>query len=247
MSMAACSLAGGPAVEPRRVATRIRRASVGRGHRIAEQRRAAPHATSSGSPSAATIGSASRRSASSTWANSSTPDGHRKHLKPSTPARASGASVGAIARHDAAPESDVDVAPAARRGALRLQASDGCRRRNAVERHVDDRRHAAGGRGARRVLEAFPLGSARLVDVHVGVDEAGQHDVCAGVQLRHACRAVDVSRRQPTMRPSRTSIVAGRTPSGRTTRSLRMARSTISFQLPASELPSGTADCDCRL
>ena len=46
--------------------------------------------TSSGRPSADSTGMTSSRSFSLTCGNSSTPDGQRKHLKPSTPAAASG-------------------------------------------------------------------------------------------------------------------------------------------------------------
>ena len=90
-----------------------------------------------------------------------------------------------VARHDAAPEADVDVTLAARRGPLRLQRRNSRRRRNAVERHVDNRRDAAGRRRARGRVEAFPVGAAGLVDVHVRVDDAGRdHEVAAVDDVR---------------------------------------------------------------
>ncbi len=42
---------------------------------------------------------------------------------------------------------------------------------DAVERHVGERRHTAGGRGTRRMREALPRGAAGLVDVHVRIHE----------------------------------------------------------------------------
>ena len=59
------------------------------------------------------------------------------------------------------------------------------------------------------VLEAFPVGAARLVDVDVGVDQPRQYNVCADVCLRHSYWSVvvfadrddapgaDVDRRRP--------------------------------------------------
>jgi hypothetical protein len=92
-----------------------------------------------------------------------------------------GVEVAGVAGDDAAPESDVDVASRVRRRALRLQRIDGRRGRHAVERHVDDRRHAARRRGPRRGVEAFPGRASGLVDVDVGVDDAGRHDEIARV------------------------------------------------------------------
>jgi hypothetical protein len=92
--------------------------------------------------------------------------------------------VADVAGHRAAPEAHVDVALAVRRRALDLQGGDVDGRRQAVERHVDDRRDAPGRGGTGRRGEALPLGAARLVDVDVGVDEPGQQDLVVG-QLEH--------------------------------------------------------------
>src|SRR5260221_11274115 len=62
-----------------------------------------------------------------------------------------------ISRNDAAPEADVDVTLASRSGALLLERGDRGRRGNAVERHVDNRRHASGRGRARGGVEALPL------------------------------------------------------------------------------------------
>ena len=81
-----------------------------------------------------------------------------------------------IARHRAAPEADIDEAFAVRTAALQRQRRpvDGGRYR--VQRHVEDRGDTTCGGRSRRGGETFPLGPSRLVDVHVGVDDAGdQH------------------------------------------------------------------------
>ncbi len=50
-----------------------------------------------------------------------------------------------------------------------------------VERHVDDARAAAGRQGAGAGSPALPMSSAGVVEVHVGVDHAGQHMQSRGV------------------------------------------------------------------
>ena len=51
-----------------------------------------------------------------------------------------------------------------------------CRRcRQTVERHIYQRRAAARGCGSRCGLKTFPLGSSRIVDVHVRIDKSGEN------------------------------------------------------------------------
>ena len=60
-------------------------------------------------------------------------------------------------------------------GAFGFERGDvGCGRQ-AIQWHVDEQSVAAGGSSARGGLEAFPLGAAGIVDVHVGIDEAGEN------------------------------------------------------------------------
>src|SRR5690606_41913164 len=66
-----------------------------------------------------------------------------------------GAQLVRVAGHGAAPEPDVDERLVARDLLLGLERLDVHRRRDRVERHVDDRRDAAGGRGPRRGREAL--------------------------------------------------------------------------------------------
>ena len=83
--------------------------------------------------------------------------------------------------HRAAPEADVDAAPALGGRPLGLR---GPRREVVagigVERHVEQGRHPAGRRGPGRAGEALPLRTAGLVDVHVRVDQAGQEHLVVG-------------------------------------------------------------------
>ena len=97
-----------------------------------------------------------------------------------------------VTGHDAAPERHVHVTASARRRSLLVQRRDGRRRGHAVERHVDDRRHAAGCRGARRGVEALPFGAAGFVDVHVRVDQTRQDDEIARIEEVAAIRAIVV-------------------------------------------------------
>ncbi len=100
--------------------------------------------------------------------------GREEALEPERAGGGERLQLARVARHDAAPESGVDRELTRHRAHLLAQRRGGGGRGHAVERHVDDRRHPAGRRRARRGAEALPLGAARLVDVHVGVDDAGQ-------------------------------------------------------------------------
>src|SRR5262249_37427704 len=101
--------------------------------------------------------------------------------------------VGTVAGDDAAPEPDVHVTLASRRSALLLEGVHGGRRGNTVERHVDDRGHTAGLRRARRRREPFPVSSAGLVDVDVGIDEPWQYEPVARVDRADTCEPFAVA------------------------------------------------------
>src|SRR6185312_6087821 len=90
------------------------------------------------------------------------------------------AQLAAVARDGTAPEADVDVGLARGDRPLGLERVDVDRRRDRVQRHVDQRGHPAGGRGPGRRVEALPFGAARFVDVHVRVDEPGDEDLPGG-------------------------------------------------------------------
>src|SRR4029077_6358136 len=73
-------------------------------------------------------------------------------------------------------ESHIDVALSASRITLGVQRINTRSGRNAVQRHVDDRRDPASCRRAPCRIEALPGGSAGFVDLHVRIHETGNHD-----------------------------------------------------------------------
>jgi hypothetical protein len=99
------------------------------------------------------------------------------------PGGVQGGQGAGVARDGAAPESDVHVELTA--GGVLLDRErvhvDG--RRQAVQWHVHDGGDPTGRRGPGGGGEALPLGAAGLVDVHVGVDQAGQQRHVAQVDL----------------------------------------------------------------
>ena len=97
--------------------------------------------------------------------------------------------------HRAAPEADVDVRRRCRRRPLDLESGCRRRRRQGVQRHVDDRGHAPGRGREGGGAESLPLRAPGLVDVHVRVDEAGQQHGVVGherrLRVRHAVACAD--------------------------------------------------------
>ena len=92
-----------------------------------------------------------------------------------------GEDVGLVVGHGSAPGGPVDEALALGGAALGFEGFDGGGFGKAVEGHVDEGGVASGGGGAGSGAEAFPLGASGLVDVDVGVDEAGEDGVVAAV------------------------------------------------------------------
>jgi hypothetical protein len=90
----------------------------------------------------------------------------------------------------AADEADVDGAFPASRVTLRDQAGRRSRGGHGVERHVEQRRHTAGGRGARAGLESLPVRASWLIEVYVRVHEPRHDHEVAGVLDRRATRHV---------------------------------------------------------
>ena len=89
-----------------------------------------------------------------------------------------------VAGDEAAPEAEVDERRAA--GGLELEVERGAvdRRRRCVQRHVEEARAATGGEGGGAGREPLPLGAARIVEVHVRIDDAGEDVEAGGVDLR---------------------------------------------------------------
>ena len=106
--------------------------------------------------------------------NSATPESMRNALNPKTPASCSSGSSAALPG-TAPPQNPTSTWHCPRAAAcLARSAVHRHGRRDRVQRHVDDRGHPAGRGGAGRRGEPLPLGTARLVHVHVGVDQPGQ-------------------------------------------------------------------------
>ena len=82
--------------------------------------------------------------------------------------------VGDVAGHRAGPEADVDQDLPPGHQPLDLERRDRGGRRDRVQRHVEDGGDPAGRGRPGRGGEPLPLGATRFVDVHVGVDQAGQ-------------------------------------------------------------------------
>ena len=94
-----------------------------------------------------------------------------------------------ITVHHAAPGCPVDPGIAASRGALGVEGCDTDYFGYAVEGHVDEGSDTARGCGAGRGIEALPV-SARIVDVDVRIDEAGEQEQVVKVM---ACAATAIA------------------------------------------------------
>ena len=100
-----------------------------------------------------------------------------------------------------------------RGGALRFQRCHVDGFGHAVQRHVHQRGYAARRRGPRGRRKAFPLRSARFVDVHVRVHQAqgAERDRQSRAVVR--LRGTSFQLRTSAMRSSSTTSVAGASPS----------------------------------
>ena len=118
-----------------------------------------------------------------------------------------------------APSRPIDAAPAFCGCTLSLKRSDRRSRGKAVQRHVDQQRIASRRRCACRCFEAFPLRTARIVDMHVGIDQPRKNGRVAEI-MDFATVAQVFDRRETIawMRSPSTRMAAGRIPSGVTTR-----------------------------
>ncbi|GAA3039020.1 hypothetical protein GCM10020000_16630 [Streptomyces olivoverticillatus] len=104
-------------------------------------------------------------------------------MKPKTPRLVQGPKVRPVGGQRAAPKADVHMGLGACHGLFDVQVRHGRGGRQAVERHVDERGDASGGRGAGGGVEALPLGAAGVVHMDVRVDEAGEQRVIP--EVRH--------------------------------------------------------------
>ena len=95
-------------------------------------------------------------------------------MNPGTPARASGSMCLLIVRDRPTPAHPVHQALPRRRRALGLQRLHRRRLRQAVQRHIDQRRIPSRSRRTRRRAKALPLRPSRLVDVHMRIHQPRQ-------------------------------------------------------------------------
>ena len=130
-----------------------------------------------------------------------------------------------VAGNGAAPEPDVDMRLGLCGLALHLERGDVDGGRNAVERHVDQRRDSPCGSGPRRAGEPLPLGAAGIVDVHMRIDDAGKQRLVAN-------RA-----RSP-------AVPSGLIPSARWRRSCRPSRRRCGSPRPRCSPPAGRGSPD---
>ena len=179
----------------------------------------------------------------SSGANSATPEGEQEALEPEHPGVVQRPQLGRRCPARRRPRSRRRRGTWPRAAApLTCQRGDVDRRRDAVQRHVDDRGDAArrgrpGGRG-----EPLPLGPAGLVDVHVGVHQPGQQHL---VRRRSTVRAAGRSASggsTAAIRPSRTATAAGTSPSGPI---IRRARKTTSNGAVSSNGTSSRCSTKC--
>ena len=109
---------------------------------------------------------------------------HMNALKPITPRSASSSSRSRVAGDEPAPEAEVDERRSAGRRDLEVERGAVDRRRRRVQRHVEEARATTGGEGRGAGRESLPLGPARIVEVDVRIDDAGEDVEAGGVDLR---------------------------------------------------------------
>ena len=120
--------------------------------------------------------------------------------------------------NDSAPGRPIDAAFAVCGRTLGLERSNRRGRGKTVQRHINEHRVSARGRGSGRGFEAFPLGAPGLVDMHVRIDEPGKNGRIAEVMNFVAHPVLDPEKRRPGFARPPQGWPPGRIPSGVTTR-----------------------------
>ena len=100
---------------------------------------------------------------------------NQKTLEPEHSRAGKRFDISLVALDHSAPRRPIDPAVVLRRCTLRLERSDRRRGRQAVQRHVHQKRAAACRSGARRSTEAFPICPSGIVDVYVRIDQPGKN------------------------------------------------------------------------
>jgi hypothetical protein len=88
-----------------------------------------------------------------------------------------------IARDDTTVETNIDPALSLTGAKLLLEAMEGSGRRNGVKRHVNDGGNTTTGSSTGTSPEALPLGSTRLVQVNMSIDETGHENLGAMIDI----------------------------------------------------------------
>jgi len=118
-------------------------------------------------------------------------------------------------------------------------------RRDAVERHVDDRRHPARGGGGRRAGKPLPLGASGVVDVDVRIDQPGQQHLVRP-DLDHPIGADRIVRSPQVADVTDPAVIDGdthaRAPSGVTACGARISSWVIADRTPAGRGAQVSAD-----
>src|ERR1700752_1476619 len=96
---------------------------------------------------------------------------HKKTLKPNHPCRKHPRQLRRVSRNNSAPKSDVYKTFISRGFEFRLEVGKRRRRRNRIQRHVDERRNAPCRSGSRRTTKPFPLSSAGSIDVNMRINQ----------------------------------------------------------------------------
>ncbi len=71
-----------------------------------------------------------------------------------------------------------------------------------IERHVEDGCRAARRRRARTGGEAFPIRATRLIEMNVGVDDAGKNGQIVGASISDFAEPDKILRQRATIFPS---------------------------------------------
>ncbi len=150
---------------------------------------------------------------SSARGNSGRPESHRKALNPTTPRCGQFRQLVAIARNQAAPQSEIgdrallESAARFRRTPRRIHGA-----RRGVQGHVEEQRAAAGSERAAARGGALPFGAAGLVEMQVRIDQARER--WSGPRHRFPRGQPASSGPMAAMRPSSMAISALATPPG---------------------------------
>ena len=115
-----------------------------------------------------------------------------------------------VAGNEPAPECEVDERRAVGGRDLEVERGAVDRRRRRVQRHVEEARPTTGREGRAAGREPLPVGAARIVEVHVRIDDAGEDvearcvDLHPGIALQLGTDLGDLAVNDPDVGPCNT-------------------------------------------